>query len=71
MESDARFYKRRASEEMAAAGRAVTEAARQRRIILAEAFLARLKTLDDGSGITFGSEESPAYGWSARRKTDA
>ncbi|HVE00104.1 MAG TPA: hypothetical protein VNB78_00225 [Sphingomicrobium sp.] len=71
MESDARFYKRRASEEMAAAGRAVTEAARQRRIILAEAFLARLKTLDDGSGITFGSEESPAFGWSARGKIDA
>jgi hypothetical protein len=43
MESDARFYRRRVNEELAAAGRAVTEAARERRTILANLFLERLK----------------------------
>ena len=43
MESDARFYRRRVNEELAAAGRAVTEAARERRMILANLFLERLK----------------------------
>ena len=46
MESDARFFRRRANEEMAAAGRAVTEAAKERRLILAQAFLDRLKELE-------------------------
>ena len=46
MESDARFYRRRANEELAAAGRAVTEAARERRIQLAGAFLQRLKVAE-------------------------
>ncbi len=45
MESDVRFYRRRASEEMAAASRAVTEAARERRMMMAGVFLERLKTL--------------------------
>ena len=43
MESDARFYRRRVNEELAAAGRAVTEAARERRLILANLFIERLK----------------------------
>ncbi len=43
MEPDARFYRRRASEELAAASRAVTEAARDRRMQLAQVFLRRLK----------------------------
>ena len=43
MEPDARFYRRRAYEELAAAERAVTPAARDRRIQLARAFLTRLK----------------------------
>lgn len=43
MESDERFYRRRANEEMAAADRAVTEAARKRRMQLAGIFLERLK----------------------------
>ena len=43
MESDERFYRRRANEEMAAADRAVTEAARKRRMQLAGMFLERLK----------------------------
>ena len=43
MEPDTRFYRRRATEELAAAQRAVTPAARDRRIQLARAFLSRLK----------------------------
>ena len=43
MEPDTRFYRRRATEELAAAQRAVTPAARDRRILLARAFLKRLK----------------------------
>jgi len=46
VESDARFYRRRANEEMAAASRAVTQAARERRMQLAGAFLDRLKELE-------------------------
>ena len=43
LEPDARFYRRRASEELAAAQRAVTPEARDRRIQLARAFLSRLR----------------------------
>jgi hypothetical protein len=43
MEPDERFYRRRAAEELAAANRAVTDAARDRRVQLAKIFLARLK----------------------------
>jgi len=39
MESDARFYRRRANEELAAAQRAITPAARERRMQLAGTFL--------------------------------
>ena len=46
MESDARFFRRRANEEMAAAQRAVTDAARVRRLVLADAFLQRLKAVE-------------------------
>jgi hypothetical protein len=45
VEPDVRYYRRRASEELAAANRAVTEAARERRMIMAGIFLDRLKTL--------------------------
>lgn len=47
MESDARFYRRRATEELAAANRAVTAAARERRLQLAEVFLGKLDSCDD------------------------
>lgn len=43
MEPDLRFYRRRAYEELAAAQRAVTEAARERRVLLARSFLSRLE----------------------------
>jgi hypothetical protein len=46
VESDARFYRRRANEEIAAAGRAVTQEARARRMLLAGIFLDRLKDLE-------------------------
>ena len=45
MESDIRFYRRRACEEMAAASRAVTESARQRRLQLVDSYLRHLKEL--------------------------
>lgn len=45
MESDIRFYRRRAFEEMAAATRAVTDAARQRRLQLVETYIEHLKEL--------------------------
>ena len=40
MESDIRYYSRRACEEMAAANRAVTEAARERRLQLVDMYVA-------------------------------
>jgi hypothetical protein len=43
MEPDTRFYRRRASEELAAASRAIADAARDRRMQLARIFLRRLK----------------------------
>ena len=49
MESDERFYRRRAAEELAAASRAVTNAARERRVQLANVFLDRLKDMDAGA----------------------
>lgn len=59
MEPDERFYRRRAAEELAAANRAVTEAARDRRVQLAHIFLARLK----------GSEASAMlFDWSNARE---
>ena len=60
MEPDARFYRRRADEEMAAARRAVTEAARDRRMQLAGVFLDRLKDL----------EKRSAFDWSERRRAE-
>jgi len=48
VESDIRFYRRRASEELAAANRAVTQSARERRMMMAGIFLERLKALQLG-----------------------
>jgi hypothetical protein len=42
LESDLRFYRRRATEELAAADRAITQAARERRLQLAGVFLQHL-----------------------------
>lgn len=46
METDVRYYRRRAHEEMSAASRAVTEAARDRRLFLVGVYLDRLKALN-------------------------
>ena len=44
-ESEVRYYRRRACEEMGAANRAVTEAARERRMQLVDLYLRRLAAL--------------------------
>jgi hypothetical protein len=46
VESDIRYYRRRACEEMAAASRAVTDAARDRRLQLVDLYLEHLKALN-------------------------
>jgi hypothetical protein len=46
VDSDERYFRRRASEELAAARRAVTDAARQRRMMLAGIFLERLAEVE-------------------------
>ena len=46
VESDIRYYQRRAREEMIAADRAVTAAARNRRLQLVDMFVQRLEQLD-------------------------
>ena len=51
-----RFYRRRANEEMAAADRAVTAAARERRILLAGIFLERLRELETRSAFEWADE---------------
>jgi len=56
LESDMRFYRRRANEEMAAADRAVTDAARERRIQLAGIFLERLRELETRSAFEWANE---------------
>jgi hypothetical protein len=45
VESDIRYYTRRAAAEMLAARRAVTPAARERRIMLAESYQEKLRAL--------------------------
>jgi hypothetical protein len=46
VEPDERYFRRRASEELAAARRAVTDEARERRLTLAGVFLDRLKAVE-------------------------
>jgi hypothetical protein len=58
VESDIRFFRRRATEELAAANRAVTESARERRMALAGIFLERLNAL--GASATIGERELTA-----------
>ena len=75
MESDARFYRRRANEELAAAGRAVTDVARERRMQLAQVFLQRLQASEAGdvlaecgmSAGALGKFDPSAFAWSRQR----
>ena len=57
MESDVRFYRRRANEEIAAANRAITAAARDRRMQLADSFLQRLRAVE--------TNDVPVFEWAA------
>jgi hypothetical protein len=72
VESDIRFYRRRASEELAAASRAVTESARERRMMMAGIFLERLKALDPAaiSEQLIAAERGPAFKWAKKRTAE-
>jgi hypothetical protein len=71
LESDIRFFRRRASEELAAAGRAVTESARERRLILAGIFLDKLKALDPGGVDILATRDQPrAFSWANDRSVE-
>lgn len=62
MESNERYYARRAVEELRALERAITPEAKARRLALAESF--RLKALQCGRetmASSLGLESSPAY----------
>ena len=66
VESDIRYYRRRAFEEMAAANRAVTVEARQRRLQLVDTYVEHLKALDVPSPFEdelVGLTASPAFAW--------
>jgi len=64
VESDIRYYRRRACEEMAAATRAVTEAARDRRLQLVDMYLQHLKSLNAPSPFEESRDRHSAFGWS-------
>ena len=69
VESDIRFYRRRAYEEMAAANRSVTMAARERRLRLVDIYVEHLRVLNapspfDEDELTLAAGTS-AFGWPA------
>ena len=67
VESDVRYYRRRACEEMGAARRAVTEAARERRLQLVDLYLQRLAALKEPN--PFDEQDfARMRGWSAKGK---
>jgi len=66
LESDIRYYRRRACEEMAAATRAVTSAARDRRLQLVDTYLDHLKALNAPS--PFDEADFPAFRWPERQQ---
>lgn len=71
VESDIRYYRRRACEEMAAATRAVTPAARDRRLQLVDLYVERLKSLEapspfDEADVARAPKNGPAFAWSRR-----
>jgi hypothetical protein len=67
VESDIRYYRRRAFEEMAAANRAVTDAARQRRMLLVDLYVGRLEALNAPSPFDEADMArpgvTPAFAW--------
>ena len=74
MEPDTRYFRRRANEELAAANRAVTAAARDRRMQLAGIFLERLKAAEaidaefdnDVRQFVGAADTLPAFDWTKR-----
>jgi hypothetical protein len=64
LETDIRFYRRRACEEMSAASRAVTPAARERRLQLVNVYLDRLKALNAPSPFEDERHPGSAFAWS-------
>jgi hypothetical protein len=69
LETDVRYYRRRACEELSAASRAVTPAARERRLHLVNIYLDHLKALNAPS--PFEDQQfsalldKPAFNWTA------
>ena len=63
MESDIRYYRRRACEEMAAATRAVTPAARDRRLQLVDLYVRHLNALKAPNPFEDQSGQRSAFGW--------
>lgn len=75
LETNIRYYRRRACEEMTAATRAVTPAARERRLQLVEVYLERLKAMnapspfqDSGPGLSIRSREHSAFSWPGSKR---
>ena len=68
VESDIRYYRRRAFEEMAAATRAVTPAARDRRLKLVDVYVDHLKALNAPSPF---EDERPSMDEDLRSKSAA
>jgi hypothetical protein len=62
VETDIRYYRRRACEEMSAASRAVTPQARERRLQLVNIYVDRLKALNAPSPF---EGDSSAFSWPA------
>lgn len=79
MEPDARYFRRRANEELAAANRAVTPAARDRRMQLAEIFLERLKAAEASDALfqyevqqfVAAADKLPAFEWAEQREAQS
>ena len=65
METDIRYYRRRACEEMSAASRAVTPQARERRLHLVNIYVDRLKALNAPSPF---EDDSSAFNWPAAKR---
>jgi len=70
VESNDRFFRRRANEEMMAASRAVTEAARERRMRLAGIFLERLKTSQQSDLLEMAADDRSAFEWRKGRSLE-
>jgi hypothetical protein len=70
VESNDRFFRRRANEEMKAASRAVTEAARERRMRLAGIFLERLKTSQESEMPDPAADNRSPFEWNKGRSLE-